>query len=151
MVEKSCESSGRWRRSVPPRIRSSARAVRRFTGAQDTVVTFLHHLIVFNQLMYSDTLKFFFDIYGGHRIGAVWLLSVSGIRPFRALGRFSSMPATEVGSSMCAYIRMRFNILQGKSSKEKDKRDTVSLNRQSILDEIERLGTGLIKKITVRE
>lgn len=101
--------------------------------------------------MYSDTLKFFFDIYGGHRIGAVWLLSVSGIRPFRALGGFSSMPATEVGSSMCAYIRMRFNILQGKSSKEKDKRDTVSLNRQSILDEIERLGTGLIKKITVRE
>ncbi|KAF8551603.1 hypothetical protein OG21DRAFT_1498995 [Imleria badia] len=86
------------------------------------------------QSMYSDTLKFFFDIYGGHRIGAIWLLSVSGIRPFRALGGFSSTPATE-----------------GKKSKENDKKDTVLLNRQSVLDEIERLGTGLIKKITARE
>ncbi|KAF8559467.1 Nrap protein [Imleria badia] len=86
------------------------------------------------QSMYSDTLKFFFDIYGGHCIGAIWLLSVSGIRPFRALGGFSSTPATE-----------------GKNLKEKDKRDTVMLNRQSILDEIERLGTGLIKKIAVRK
>jgi len=86
------------------------------------------------QSTYSDTLKFFFDIYGGHRIGAIWLLDVSGIRPFRALGGFSSIPTTE-----------------GKFSKEKDKRDAVLLNRQSVLDEIERLGTGLIKKITVRE
>ncbi|KAH0828604.1 Nrap protein [Lanmaoa asiatica] len=86
------------------------------------------------QSIYSDTLKFFFDIYGGHCIGAIWLWNVSGIRPFRALGGFSSTPTTE-----------------GKKSKEKDKRGTVLLNRQSILDEIERLGTGLIKKIIVRE
>jgi U3 small nucleolar RNA-associated protein 22 len=36
-------------------------------------------------------------------------------------------------------------------SKEKDKRDTVVLNRQSVLDEIERLNTGLIQKLTVLE
>lgn len=42
-------------------------------------------------------------------------------------------------------------MLQSKNSKEKDKRDAVELNRQSVLNEIERLGTGLIKKITVRE
>ncbi|KAG8221585.1 Nrap protein [Butyriboletus roseoflavus] len=86
------------------------------------------------QSTYSDTLKFFFDIYGGHRVGAIWLLHVSGTRPFRALGGFSSTPTTEGGKS-----------------KEKDKRDAVLLNRQSVLDEIERLGTGLIKKITVCE
>ncbi|KAF8443704.1 Nrap protein [Boletus edulis BED1] len=92
--------------------------------------------ILFDDLQstYSDTLKFFFDIYGGHRIGAIWLLNVSRTRPFRALGGFSSVPATEGGKS-----------------KEKDKRDAVLLNRQSVLDEIKRLGTGLIKKITVRE
>ncbi|KAF9244276.1 Nrap protein [Melanogaster broomeanus] len=85
------------------------------------------------QTTYSDTLRFFFDIYGGYRIGAVWLPSVSGTRPFRALGGFSSTPAPK-GS-------------QEEKSKEKDK-GTVMLNRQSVLDEIERLGTGLIKKIT---
>jgi len=84
------------------------------------------------QSIYLDTLKFFFDIYGGHRIGAIWL--VSGMRPFRALGGFSNTPTTERGKS-----------------KEKDKRDTVVLNRQSVLNEIERLGIGLIKKVTVRE
>ncbi|KAG9311330.1 Nrap protein [Chiua virens] len=86
------------------------------------------------QSIYLDTLKFFFDIYGGHRIGAIWLPNVSGTRPFRALGGFSSMPTSEA-----------------KNSQKKDKRDTVVLNRQSVLDEIERLGTGLIKRVTIRE
>ncbi|KAF9219296.1 Nrap protein [Gyrodon lividus] len=84
------------------------------------------------QATYSDTLKCFFDVYGGHRIGAIWLPSVSGTRPFRALGGFSSTPAPKE-----------------EKSKDKDK-GTVVLNQQSVLDEIERLGTGLIKKITVQ-
>ncbi|KIJ06206.1 hypothetical protein PAXINDRAFT_20590, partial [Paxillus involutus ATCC 200175] len=82
--------------------------------------------------MYSDTLKFFFDIYGGHRIGAIWLPSVSGARPFRTLGGFSSMPTPKE---------------EKKKGKEKG---TVVLNQQSVLDEIERLGTGFIKKIILR-
>ncbi|KAF8841474.1 Nrap protein [Paxillus ammoniavirescens] len=84
------------------------------------------------EAMYSDTLKFFFDIYGGHRIGAIWLPSVSGARPFRTLGGFSSMPAPKE---------------EKKKGKEKG---TVVLNQQSVLDEIERLGTGFIKKIVLR-
>jgi U3 small nucleolar RNA-associated protein 22 len=71
--------------------------------ARCTVLTISAQPDRFNQSMYSDTLKFFFDIYGGHRIGAIWLLNVSGIRPFRALGGFSSTPTTEVRSSMFAY------------------------------------------------
>ncbi|KIJ60730.1 hypothetical protein HYDPIDRAFT_31953 [Hydnomerulius pinastri MD-312] len=83
------------------------------------------------QTTYSDTLKFFFDVYGGHRIGAVWLPSVSGTRPFRALGGFSSTPAP-------------------KDEKSKDK-GSAMLNQQAILDEMERLGAGLIKKIVVHQ
>ncbi|KAH7890378.1 Nrap protein [Phlebopus sp. FC_14] len=80
---------------------------------------------------FSETLKFFFDVYGGHRIGAVWLPGVSGSRPFRALGRLSSTPVPKEKSS------------------DKDK-GSVMVNQQSIIDEIRRLGSGLIKKVTVQ-
>ncbi|KIK81853.1 hypothetical protein PAXRUDRAFT_832582 [Paxillus rubicundulus Ve08.2h10] len=84
------------------------------------------------EAMYSDTLKFFFDIYGGHRIGAIWLPSVSGGHSFRTLGGFSSIPAP-------------------KEEKKKGKaKGNVVLNQKSVLDEIERLGTGLIQKIVLR-
>lgn len=60
------------------------------------------------------------------------------------------MPTTEV-RFIYVYIRVSSNKLQARNSKEKDKKDAVLLNRQSVLDEIERLGTGLVKKIIVRE
>ncbi|KAI6169695.1 Nrap protein [Pisolithus thermaeus] len=85
------------------------------------------------QATYSDTLKFFYDVYGGHHIGAIWLPIVSGVRPFRVMGGFSSTP-----------------VAQDQKSSERSK-GTVVLNKQAVLDEIERLGTGLIKKVEVRE
>ncbi|KAL4063702.1 Nrap protein [Scleroderma citrinum] len=90
--------------------------------------------LLFNDLQttYSDTLKLFYDVLGGHCIGGIWLPSVLGVRPFRVMGGFSSAPtATE-------------------KSKMKNKASVV-LNRQAVLDEIERLGTGIIKKIVVRK
>jgi U3 small nucleolar RNA-associated protein 22 len=99
--------------------------------------------------MYSDTLKFFFDIYGGHRIGAIWLPSVSGARPFRTLGGFSSMPTPKVRSSSICVHTCDLQGLQEEKKKGKEK-GTVVLNQQSVLDEIERLGTGFIKKIILR-
>lgn len=85
------------------------------------------------QVTYSDTLKFFYDVYGGRYIGAIWLPIVSGIRPFRVMGGFSSTPA-----------------VQEQKPNEKNK-GTVVLNKQAVLDEIERLGAGFIKKVEARE
>ncbi|KAI6044517.1 Nrap protein [Pisolithus marmoratus] len=82
------------------------------------------------QATYSDTFKFFYDVYGGRYIGAIWLPIVSGVRPFRVMGGFSCTP------------------MQKSSEKNKG---TVVLNKQAVLDEIERLGVGLIKKVEVRE
>ncbi|KAH7922733.1 Nrap protein [Leucogyrophana mollusca] len=79
---------------------------------------------------FAETLKFFYDPYGGDRIGAVWLPAVDKARPFRALGGFSSIPLP--------------------TEKSKDKA-LVTLNKQSILDEIERMGAGLVVKITTRQ
>lgn len=85
------------------------------------------------QATYSDTLNFFYDVCGGHYIGAIWLPIVSGVRPFRVMGGFSSTPVS-----------------QDQKTSERNK-GTVVLNKQAVLDEIERMGTGLIKKVEVRE
>ncbi|KAF8178500.1 Nrap protein [Pholiota molesta] len=83
------------------------------------------------QRVYADTLKIFYDPFGGDKIGAVWDPSLKDPRPFRVLGGFSSMPVKK------------------ENEKAKDK-GMVSLNQSAIVSEIERLGTGLIKKITLR-
>lgn len=83
------------------------------------------------QSTFIDTLKFFADPLGGDRIGAIWLPSLETPRSFRALAGFSSKPLP-------------------KEDEAKDK-ERVMLNRQAVLDDIGRLGTGLVQKITVRE
>ncbi|KAH7909413.1 Nrap protein [Hygrophoropsis aurantiaca] len=81
---------------------------------------------------FAETLKFFYDPYGGNRIGAVWLDTLDKPRPFRALGSFSSTP------------------LAKEKEKSKDS-GLVNLNKLSVLEEIGRMGTGLISKITSRQ
>ncbi|KAF8154805.1 Nrap protein [Crassisporium funariophilum] len=82
------------------------------------------------QRMYADTLKVFYDPFGGDRLGVVWDPTLREPRPFRVLGGFSSLPVKK------------------ENEKAKDK-GLVVLNQDGITKEIERLGTGLIKKITI--
>lgn len=83
------------------------------------------------QSTFADTLKFFADPLGGDRIGAIWLPGLGSPRSFRALAGFSSKPLP-------------------KEDKAKDK-ELVVLNRQAVLDDIGRLGSGLVQKIIIHE
>ncbi|KIJ96345.1 hypothetical protein K443DRAFT_10683 [Laccaria amethystina LaAM-08-1] len=83
------------------------------------------------QRIYVDTFKIFFDTYGGDRFGGVWDPTLKQPRPFRVLGRFSSIPVAK------------------ESDKAKEK-GLVTLNKKGILGEIKRLGTVLIMCITVQ-
>ncbi|KAF9552839.1 Nrap protein [Agrocybe pediades] len=82
------------------------------------------------QRVYADTLKVFFDPYGGNQIGAVWDPTLKEPRPFRVLGGFSSMP------------------IKKETEKAKDKGQVV-LNQEAVVSEIGRLGSGLVKKISL--
>ncbi|KAF7977526.1 hypothetical protein HWV62_3290 [Athelia sp. TMB] len=86
--------------------------------------------------VYKDTLRFFYDSYGGDNIGAVWDPTVRLPRQFRVLGGFSSIPA-------------KANFKQDEE-KTKDKKSMVSLNEAGIFNEIRRLGLGVVKSINVR-
>ncbi|KAI0067104.1 Nrap protein [Artomyces pyxidatus] len=74
---------------------------------------------------YADTIKLFYDPFGGDRFGAVWDPSLKQSRPFRVLNHFSSIP------------------VEKENEKAKD-RGMVVLNEPSVLDEMVRLGSGLI-------
>jgi len=89
---------------------------------------------LFNDIkrVYKDTLQFFYDPIGGDRIGAVWEPSVKQQRPFRVLGGFSGVP-----SSM-------------ENDNGKNKKSLVSLNDNGVFSEIERLGSGLTKGVTIQ-
>ncbi|KAI0317967.1 Nrap protein [Amylostereum chailletii] len=76
--------------------------------------------------VYADTVRIFYDPLGGDRVGAVWDPSLKEPRPFRVLNRFSSAP------------------LLKDNDKAKDK-GLVTLNEQAVLDEIVRMGSGLVK------
>ncbi|KAG2340607.1 Nrap protein [Suillus weaverae] len=80
---------------------------------------------------FADTLKFFADPFGGDRIGAIWLPDLGVPHSFRALAGFSCEPLS-------------------KEDGAKDK-NLVVLNRQAVLDDVGRLGAGLVQKIIVRE
>ncbi|KAF8066902.1 Nrap protein [Lyophyllum atratum] len=82
------------------------------------------------QRIYSHTFKIFHDTFGGDRFGVVWDPSLKEQRPFRVLGEFSSIPVKK------------------ENEKAKDK-GLVVLNEASILSEIERLGSSLVKEITL--
>ena len=93
------------------------------------------------QRVYRDTLKFFYDPFGGDRIGAVWDPSLRNPRPFRVLGGFSSIPKKTSG-----LLSSRSDGDFQDIEKGKDKR-LVVVNEAAILREIERLGLGIIKGI----
>lgn len=113
--------------------------------------------------IYADTFVLFHDPCGGDIFGGVWDPSVKDKpRPFRVLGGFSSAPqsllkntATDVVSCVSASPQYEPAELFPKdstpsnSSKGKEK-ELVVLNRQSVLSEIERIGQGLVKEITVQ-
>ncbi|CAA7262477.1 unnamed protein product [Cyclocybe aegerita] len=89
--------------------------------------------LLFNDLqrVYADTFKIFYDPLGGDKFGIVWDPTLKESRPFRVLGGFSSVP------------------IKKENDKAKDK-GLVTFNQEAVVAEIERLGTGLIKKITIR-
>jgi len=72
---------------------------------------------------------FFYDCFGGDKIGGVWLPGLRVPKPFKVRERYSSTPAQQ-------------NTKGGKAS-------GVILNEVTIISEIERMGQGLIKCITV--
>ncbi|EMD32469.1 hypothetical protein CERSUDRAFT_108867 [Gelatoporia subvermispora B] len=83
--------------------------------------------------VYKDTFMLFSDPLGGDRFGAVWDPTLKNSRPFRVLGGFSSTPARK----------------ESEKSKDKDKA-LVVLNEQGVLAEIQRIGSGLVRKILVQ-
>ncbi|KAJ4474074.1 Nrap protein [Lentinula edodes] len=83
--------------------------------------------------VYQDTFRIFHDPFGGDRFGIVWDPSLKQPRPFRVLGSFS----------FCAT-----SSAEAKGKKSKDK-DSVVLNEQGVLGEIERMGRGIINGITI--
>ncbi|KAH6905454.1 pre-rRNA processing protein Utp22 [Coprinopsis sp. MPI-PUGE-AT-0042] len=84
------------------------------------------------QRTYADTFRLFFDCYGGTQFGGVWDPTLKTSRPFRVLGGYSSKPMSK------------------ENDKEKDK-GLVVLNEAAVLEEIERMGSGLVKKVTRRK
>jgi len=83
--------------------------------------------------VYTGTLQFFCDRFGGLTIGAVWDPSIAASRPFRVMAMYSSTPHSEVTPN----------------DKIKSK-DLVVLNKSAVLTEIKRLGEGLVKSIEIQ-
>jgi len=83
------------------------------------------------QRIYADTFKIFYDPFGGDHFGVVWDPTLKEPRPFRVLGGFSSQPVKK------------------ENEKAKDKA-LVIINQDGIISEIERIGAGLIQKITIQ-
>ncbi|KAH9476209.1 Nucleolar protein 6 [Psilocybe cubensis] len=90
------------------------------------------------QRIYMDTCKLFYDPLGGTQIGGVWDPTVREPRAFRVLGGFSCAPVKRASTEDASKSK----------SKEKDK-NLVVLNQDSVLAEMERMGTGMVKKIVV--
>ncbi|KAI0759414.1 Nrap protein [Trametes elegans] len=84
--------------------------------------------------VYADTALFFFDPFGGDRIGAVWQPNLRSARPFRVLGGFSSIPA---------------KMMNAQKGKEKDK-SLVILNEAAVFAEVQRIGSTLVARIVGR-
>jgi len=82
--------------------------------------------------VYKDTAVFFYDCFGGDKIGGVWLPGLRVPTPFKVMERYSSTPVHQ-------------NRKGGKKAPD------VVLNEVTIIAEIERMGQGLIKNITVHQ
>ncbi|KZV76888.1 Nrap protein [Peniophora sp. CONT] len=85
--------------------------------------------------VYADTLRLFYDTLGGTRVGGVWEPALREPRPWRVLGRFSAVP-----------VQTEDDADAKKTKKGKDK-DTalVVLNEAAVVDEIVRMGWGLVR------
>jgi len=86
------------------------------------------------QTVYGDTMELFYDVYGGTTIGGVWNPSVVGNERhgWRVFLGFTSLPLAS-------------------STQQKKEKPSVTFNAAGVLAEIERIGEGLVTKITVRE
>lgn len=107
------------------------------------------------QRVYKDTFVLFHDPLGGDRYGAVWDPALKSPRPFRVLGGFSSIPAHRVGPTQlvgqCCGSRGVSQEPGKPKEKSKDKdRSAVVLNERAVLSELERMGTGLAKRIVLQ-
>ena len=101
------------------------------------------------QRVYGDTMKLFHDPYGGDVIAGVWDPSLKESRPFRVRAGYSTVPQEKVCSVADHTFVTVLNKSQASASKSKGK-DTVVLNTTAVLSEIERLGRGLVERITVQ-
>ncbi|KAF7441237.1 hypothetical protein PC9H_001586 [Pleurotus ostreatus] len=135
---------------LDPRLNSKyANLVKRSGDSNDDVVRPgfdpAHMLFTDLRRIYADTFVLFHDPCGGDTFGGVWDPSVKDRpRPFRVLGGFSSAP-----QSMLKNTATDVDSTPSSSSKGKEK-ELVVLNCQSVLSEIERIGQGLVKEITVQ-
>jgi len=86
------------------------------------------------QTVYGDTMELFYDVHGGTTIGGVWNPSVAGTErhAWRVFLGFSSLPVAS-------------------GAQQKKEKPSVTFNAEGVLVEIERMGEGLVTKITVRE
>jgi len=75
---------------------------------------------------------FFYDCFGGDKIGGVWLPGLRAPKPFKVRERYSSTPTHQ-------------------NKKDRKKASNMILNETGIIAEIERMGQGLIKSITVHQ
>ena len=100
--------------------------------------------------MYEDAIAFFYDCLGGEKIGGVWLPGLRAPKPFKVRERYSSVPAHQVSTS---HVSRQTHAVDCRVQAKKDKKKVldVVLNEIAIIAEIERMGQGLIKSITVHQ
>ncbi|THU79980.1 Nrap protein [Dendrothele bispora CBS 962.96] len=96
------------------------------------------------QFVYTDTFRIFHDSFGSDHFGIVWDPALREPRPFKVMSRFSSLPCVvQKGTD-----KEKSQAKTGKGQSQKEK-DLVVLNEGGVLGEVERLGKGIIKTITV--
>ena len=112
--------------------------------------------------VYSDTFRIFHDPLGGDQFGLLWDPALKEPKSFKVMNKFSSVPwmfrKEKVRILPGLIVLFPKSIFQenvdGKSaaktakSQSKDK-DLVVLNEEGVLSEIERMGKGLVKRITL--
>lgn len=94
-------------------------------------------------------MKFFYEPFGGDRIGAVWEPSVRQGRPFRVLAGYSSAPSNKVRALKCIFLTALMYALKD-TVKGKDKKGLVILNETAVLSEIRRMASGLLEGLIMQ-
>lgn len=98
----------------------------------DTATEFVELL----QNLYSDSFRLFHDEQGGDVIGGMWNPSLGRKRDFKVALGFNTMPIAPATNDE-------------ESEAQSNKRGVV-LNKAAVLDEIERLGKGMIQKVVAK-